>query len=249
MPSWFSPLFLSCKVFEQEAGNTFEDSKSYQNKLQVSEQIYTFIITQPLSFYVIRMKEELTIFDLPEQNTSLTIADHFLVSKEAQAIIGGVVGFWGGVFGMGSVYLLVVFLRRLRKNLHHHRQNIATFPTSKSDKSRIQTGYSAMFGHARADTSIDLMDIQSSQHSASAQSQHHASSVPEPPQATQPQIQPRMPKQSKMLHKTTSSAFGLGSQANSGGFAGTSGGTRLKFSGFGLGGSMRDDSGMADCQL
>ena len=43
--------------------------------------------------------------------------------KEAQAIIGGVVGFWGGVFGMGSVYLLVVCLRRIRKQVQNQRNN------------------------------------------------------------------------------------------------------------------------------
>lgn len=178
-------------------------------------------------------------------NTSLTIADHLLVSKEAQAIIGGVVGFWGGVFGMGSVYLLVVFLRRLRKHLQNHRKNAgSSFPPSSS----LSTNkYSAMFGHARTDTSISLMEQQ--QHSAQSQ---HQSNVPEPP-PVQPQIQPRMPKQSKMLHKTSSRAFGLGSQGEgSSGFGGTTGGTRLKFSGFGLGASLgggRDDGGMADCQL
>ena len=45
------------------------------------------------------------------------------MSKEAQAIIGGVVGFWGGVFGMGSVYLLVVCLRRIRKQVQNQRNN------------------------------------------------------------------------------------------------------------------------------
>ena len=51
------------------------------------------------------------------------ITDHLLVSKEAQAIIGGVVGFWGGVFGMGSVYLLIVCLRRIRKQVNNQRNN------------------------------------------------------------------------------------------------------------------------------
>ena len=116
------------------------------------------------------MKDQATpstgvIFDLvePSSNTSLTIADHLLVSKEAQAIIGGVVGFWGGVFGMGLVYLLVVFLRRLRTNLHNHRKNTAP-SIPKPDKSRISGGYSAMFGHARTDNNLDLMDISSAQH-------------------------------------------------------------------------------------
>ena len=107
------------------------------------------------------------IFDLvePSTNTSLTIADHFLVSKEAQAIIGGVVGFWGGVFGMGSVYLLVVFLRRLRKHFQNHRKN-TTPSIPRSEKSRISSGYSAMFGHARTNTNLDLMDISSAQQHA-----------------------------------------------------------------------------------
>ena len=52
-----------------------------------------------------------------------SFTDHLLVSKEAQAIIGGVVGFWGGVFGMGSVYLLVVCLRRIRKQVQNQRNN------------------------------------------------------------------------------------------------------------------------------
>ena len=30
-----------------------------------------------------------------------------------QAILGGVAGFWGGVFGMGSVYLLMVAAKRI----------------------------------------------------------------------------------------------------------------------------------------
>ena len=108
------------------------------------------------------------IFDLvePSANTSLTIADHLLVSREAQAIIGGVVGFWGGVFGMGSIYLLVVFLRRIRKHFNNHRKNNTTTPIPRSEKSRISGGYSAMFGHARTNTNIDLMDISSAQQHA-----------------------------------------------------------------------------------
>jgi hypothetical protein len=31
----------------------------------------------------------------------------------AQAIMGGVAGFWGGVFSMGSIYLLMVFAKRV----------------------------------------------------------------------------------------------------------------------------------------
>ena len=30
-----------------------------------------------------------------------------------QAILGGVAGFWGGVFGMGSVYLLMVAAKKI----------------------------------------------------------------------------------------------------------------------------------------
>ncbi len=34
-------------------------------------------------------------------------------SFNAQAIMGGVAGFWGGVFSMGSIYLLMVFAKRV----------------------------------------------------------------------------------------------------------------------------------------
>jgi len=33
-------------------------------------------------------------------------------SKEFIAIAGGVAGFWGGVLGLGSLYILMVILRR-----------------------------------------------------------------------------------------------------------------------------------------
>ena len=54
--------------------------------------------------------------------------------------------------------------------------------------------------------------------------------------------------QSSKFHRSSTNAFGLGSSGDRG-FGGSSGGTRLKFSGFGLGGGGRDDGGMADCQL
>ena len=191
------------------------------------------------------------LFDLAQTtNTSRTLLDHVSVSVEAQAIIGGVVGFWGGVFGMGLVYLLVVFLRRFRKSWADQRNNSATPPSNRSllDKA----GYSAMFGQARNNASIDLMDIPTSA--------AHQSSLNTVPESTASSSVPttashRMPR-TKPFHKTSSHAFGLGSSTSSsigghggGGFGGSGGGTRLKFSGFGLG-SMRDDGGgMADCQL
>ena len=189
------------------------------------------------------------LFDLAQTtNTSRTLLDHVSVSVEAQAIIGGVVGFWGGVFGMGLVYLLVVFLRRFRKNWADQRnQSIPSSNRSLLDKA----GYSAMFGQARNNASIDLMDIPTSA--------AHQSSLTTVPESTASSSVPttashRMPR-TKPFHKTSSHAFGLGSSTSSsigghgGGFGGSGGGTRLKFSGFGLG-SMRDDGGgMADCQL
>ena len=36
-----------------------------------------------------------------------------LWGSAVQAILGGVAGFWGGVFGMGSVYLLMVAAKRI----------------------------------------------------------------------------------------------------------------------------------------
>ena len=198
------------------------------------------------------------LFDLAQTtNTSRTLLDHVSVSVEAQAIIGGVVGFWGGVFGMGLVYLLVVFLRRFRKNWADQRnQSIPSSNRSLLDKA----GYSAMFGQARNNASIDLMDIPTS----TSAHQSSLTTVPESTASssvptTAPSSSHRMPR-TKPFHKTPSHAFGLGSSTSSsiggghggggGGFGGSSGGTRLKFSGFGLG-SMRDDGGggMADCQL
>ena len=45
-------------------------------------------------------------------------SDSFWVAhKEIVAIVGGVVGFWGGVFGLGLVYLIFVCIRRLRKGI------------------------------------------------------------------------------------------------------------------------------------
>ena len=195
------------------------------------------------------------LFDYAQtSNTSRTLLDHVSVSVEAQAIIGGVVGFWGGVFGMGLVYLLVVFLRRFRKQWSDSRNNSAIPSRSLLDKA----GYSAMFGQARNNASIDLMDIPTS-------TSAHQSSLTTVPESTASSSVPttaptshRMPR-TKPFHKTSSHAFGLGSSTSSsigghggggGGFGGSGGGTRLKFSGFGLG-SMRDDGGggMADCQL
>jgi len=37
----------------------------------------------------------------------------FTSTKEFRAIMGGVAGFWGGVFSMGSIYLLMVFAKRV----------------------------------------------------------------------------------------------------------------------------------------
>ena len=214
-------------------------------------------------------------------NASLTIADHLLVSKEAQAIIGGVVGFWGGVFGMGSVYLLVVFLRRLRKHLNDHRKNTPTVP--RPEKRKIFGGNSAIFGGGNTRNEINLMNLHptSQAHAPSSvgtshTADHGTSSVPDhatslsavvaagsgaTSAATSGHVtghshrehhQQRMPKQqTKFPLKSSSHNFGLGSgSSGGGGFGGTSGGTRLKFSGFGLGAALnRDDSGMADCQL
>ena len=83
-----------------------------------------------------------------------------------------------------------------------------------------------MFGHPRNTTHVDLMTMS------------HPN-VPEPQQPTK--------YHKKSFNKSTSShGFSLGSGS---GFTGSSGGTKLKFSGFGLGGSSREDGGMADCQL
>ena len=57
--------------------------------------------------------------------------------------------------------------------------------------------------------------------------------------------------QSLKFHISCTNAFGVGTgnTSSTGGFGSSSGGTRMKFSGFRLGGSMREDKGMADSQL
>lgn len=152
-------------------------------------------------------------------NVSLTLADHLWVSREAQAILGGVVGFWGGVFGMGLVYLFIVFLRRFRKDC------------SGSVKGSIDhKSWSGMFGTAQPVN--HQMDEGHQQH----QQQHHVSVT-------------RQHHRSQRTKTFGRSAYSFGHSGSAGsGFGGSGGGTRLKFSGFGLG-SNRDDSGMADCQL
>ena len=49
--------------------------------------------------------------------------DHLLVSKEVKAIIVGVVVFWVGVFGMGLVFMLVVYLRRILRRAQNQQKN------------------------------------------------------------------------------------------------------------------------------
>merc|ERR1712223_1887048 len=43
--------------------------------------------------------------ELPEES--------FTSTKEFKAIMGGVAGFWGGVFALGAVYLFAVFAKRM----------------------------------------------------------------------------------------------------------------------------------------
>ena len=95
-----------------------------------------------------------------------------------------------------------------------------------------------MFGPTRNPTQIDLMNMTSQSNVPENQSHHHHPQHHPPPQPSK--------FHKKSFNKSTS-YFGSGSGS---GFTGSSGGTKLKFSGFGLGGSSgRDDGGMADCQL
>ena len=45
------------------------------------------------------------------------------MSKEVKAIIVGVVVFWVGVFGMGLVFMLVVYLRRILRRAQNQQKN------------------------------------------------------------------------------------------------------------------------------
>merc|ERR1719431_2398397 len=48
-----------------------------------------------------------------EPVTTQVEEESFTNTKEFKAIMGGVAGFWGGVFSMGSIYLLMVFAKRV----------------------------------------------------------------------------------------------------------------------------------------
>jgi len=39
----------------------------------------------------------------------------FMETQEFKAIMGGVAGFWGGVFSMGSIFLMMVLAKRMFK--------------------------------------------------------------------------------------------------------------------------------------
>ena len=45
----------------------------------------------------------------------IVVSGNILTNAMFQSIIIGVVGFWGGVFVMGSVYLLMVLAKRVFK--------------------------------------------------------------------------------------------------------------------------------------
>jgi len=53
------------------------------------------------------------IDDLPVDQSEEPVEESFTNTKEFRAVMGGVAGFWGGVFSMGSIYLLMVFAKRV----------------------------------------------------------------------------------------------------------------------------------------
>jgi len=76
-------------------------------------KISTFFILFFSSFF-----RSASFQDLDEGMISATqapedIPTSFTSTKEFRAIMGGVAGFWGGVFSMGSIYLLMVFAKRV----------------------------------------------------------------------------------------------------------------------------------------
>jgi len=50
---------------------------------------------------------------ITENHSPDEVPTSFTSTKEFRAIMGGVAGFWGGVFSMGSIYLLMVFAKRV----------------------------------------------------------------------------------------------------------------------------------------
>ena len=61
--------------------------------------------------------------DLPLEKLLLNGVVSFFKNENFHAILGGVVGFWGGVFGMGVVFLLLVAFRRHRKKVDEEARN------------------------------------------------------------------------------------------------------------------------------
>lgn len=107
--------------------------------------------------------------------TQTTHDDSFWASnREAVAIVGGVIGFWGGVFLLGIVYLIFVCVRRIRKGLYwsgntgggsslSHRPPIRDDQQPRERKRRAHhyqnfygSGSRSAFGRGDADSGISL---------------------------------------------------------------------------------------------
>jgi len=75
----------------------------------------SILLDQDTSTYTIPTSD-VSISDSLAQDIISFQTGTFLDNTEVRAILGGVIGFWGGVFGMGSIFLTMVMLKRCIHN-------------------------------------------------------------------------------------------------------------------------------------
>lgn len=61
---------------------------------------------------------------------------NFITDQQVVAILGGVVGFWGGVFGCGLIFLLLVAYRRWKKRRFNELNNPTIVEDGHPDESK-----------------------------------------------------------------------------------------------------------------
>jgi len=74
-----------------------------------------FVLFVCLVLLSLAMAEEVTEEEdeVSSQEPSTETEESFTKTKEFRAIMGGVAGFWGGVFALGAIYLFAVFAKRM----------------------------------------------------------------------------------------------------------------------------------------
>ena len=85
---------------------------SYSSGLEESQERS---LTHSLATNILAFKTG-TILDELEMRVSSDLLQGHQANSELQAILGGVLGFWGGVFFMGSIFLVMVMVKRCVNN-------------------------------------------------------------------------------------------------------------------------------------